>query len=239
MKKLVYKTKEEVSNYIAKEIIKQIQENPSSVLGLPTGSTPKDVYHILIEDYKANKTDYSKVVTFNLDEYVGVDEREPNSYRTYMKETLFDEVNIPYENRYFPLLSSVNQYDELIKAKGGIDLQLLGIGINGHIAFNEPESSFDSTTRIVELDESTRKRNAKYFIDEHNVPRQAISMGVASIMKAKRIILAATGEAKRNIIKRFLEEEISEDLPASILKTHCDVTLVLDEQSVRDSNKIE
>lgn len=238
MKILVFKTKEEVSSYIAKEIIKQIEEKPSSVLGLATGSTPKGAYHILKEDYNKYKRDYSKVVTFNLDEYVGVDEGGPNSYRSYMDDALFTALNIPKEEQYFPLKSNVEKYDDLIEEKGGIDLQLLGIGINGHIAFNEPGSSFESKTRVVELDESTRDRNAKYFKDKHNVPTHAISMGIASIMKAKRIILAATGEAKKEIVKQFIEIDITEDLPASILKTHNNVTLVLDEQAAQyiDSN---
>ncbi|MFP4287477.1 MAG: glucosamine-6-phosphate deaminase [Candidatus Izemoplasmataceae bacterium] len=231
MKIIKLKTQLDVSKYVANEIIHQVKNNPKSVLGLATGSTPHQAYQLIKEDYKLNNRDYSQVVTFNLDEYIGVDFDGPNSYQTYMKNALFDTLNIPKENQFFPLVDNADHYDDLIKKHGGIDLQLLGVGINGHIAFNEPLSPFNSLTRIVELAESTRIRNSKYFNSIEEVPTHAVSMGIASIMHAKRIILAVTGKSKQLIIKRFLEEPINEALPVSILKTHPNITLIIDEEA--------
>lgn len=236
MKILVFDTKQEVSEFIANKVIDQVQKKPDTVLGLATGSTPKEAYRYIKNDYKQNNRDYSKVITFNLDEYLGVLKDSINSYRQYMKEALFEGINIPNSQQYFPLKTNMKNYDNLIKEHGGVDLQLLGIGLNGHIAFNEPGSSFQSKTRIIELDESTRKRNSKYFRSIDHVPTQAISMGISTIMKAKEIILAATSEVKADIIKQLVDSNINENLPASILKTHENFTLVLDQEAARDIN---
>lgn len=202
MKWIEVNTYEELSEVAATIFSKQIQEKPDSVLGLATGGSPVGMYKKLVARHQAGHLSFKKVQTFNLDEYVGLEQTSPASYFTFMHENLFNFVDIQPENIHLPNGKAANlaeecaAYDKRIEEAGGIDLQLLGIGVNGHIAFNEPGTSFDSKTNIVELTESTRTENAIYFDDPSEVPTHAITMGIQSIMKAKEIILIAFGEKK-------------------------------------------
>lgn len=207
MKWIEVNTYEELSEVAATIFSKQIQEKPDSVLGLATGGSPVGMYKKLVARHQAGHLSFKKVQTFNLDEYVGLEQTSPASYFTFMHENLFNFVDIQPENIHLPNGKAANlaeecaAYDKRIEEAGGIDLQLLGIGVNGHIAFNEPGTSFDSKTNIVELTESTRTENAIYFDDPSEVPTHAITMGIQSIMKAKEIILIAFGEKNSQRLK--------------------------------------
>lgn len=232
MKWIEVNTYEELSEVAATIFSKQIQEKPDSVLGLATGGSPVGMYKKLVARHQAGHLSFQKVQTFNLDEYVGLEQTSPASYWTFMHENLFNFVDIQPENIHLPNGKAVNlaeecaAYDKRIEEAGGIDLQLLGIGVNGHIAFNEPGTSFDSKTNIVELTESTRTENAIYFDDPSEVPTHAITMGIHSIMKAKEIILIAFGEKKLPAIEKLKSGHITEEFPASQLLNHPNVTII-------------
>ena len=195
------------------------------------------MYSLLVESNKSGDIDFSGVTTFNLDEYIGVAEDHPMSYRTYMNEKLFSKININMLKTHVPLTEGADikkkaeAYDKAIEYVGGIDLQVLGIGVNGHIAFNEPGSTKDDMTRIVKLTESTIKSNARYFESIDYVPDYALTMGIGSILKAKKIILIASGVNKAQAIKDTVEGKISSDVPASFLQVHDNVTLIIDEDA--------
>ncbi|MCL2512408.1 MAG: glucosamine-6-phosphate deaminase [Oscillospiraceae bacterium] len=222
---------------IAKEagemFISQLKEKPDSVLGLATGNTPIETYKYLVSEYKKGRFSFSKAKTFNLDEYCNLEESDKNSYHYYMKENLFDEIDIKKGNTNIPdgnnpdAAAECENYDKNIEAAGGIDLQLLGIGENGHIGFNEPPADFTKGTFKIKLSESTKNAAAKSFPDG-NVPEEALTMGTGTIMKAKKIILIATGPRKAGAVKDFIERNVSPDCPASILQEHPDVTVFLD-----------
>lgn len=230
------KDKKIASDYVAIECLKLIQAQPKTILGLATGNTMTDVYPRFSELLNANDVDLSHVQTFNLDEYVGLEHEHSQSYYTYMHQLLFDHndswqtsnIHIPQGN-VDDLEEEAQRYEESLKRIGQPDLQLLGIGENGHIGFNEPGTSFDSETRVVDLTESTIKANSVNFDNIEDVPKQAVSMGLNSIMRAKRIILLAFGERKCDAIKRLLNEEVSENLPASILHNHPNVEVLVDD----------
>ncbi len=226
----------ELTTAVAKEIIESVKANPKLVLGLSTGSSPIGVYSAMVRDHKENGTSYKEVTTFNLDEYVGLEPSDVNSYRHFMNEQLFDHIDIPKEQTHVPmgigdLVDNCKKYEEKIRAAGGIQLQLLGIGTNGHIAFNEPGASFDSLTHIEQLTEDTVSANVKFFKSEDQVPRQAITMGIQSILNCRRIILMAYGAKKAKVVKEMVEGPISPAVPASVLQKHGDVTLFLDNES--------
>lgn len=230
-----FKTEDEASKYVADLILEELKQNSKLKLGLATGSTPIKLYNNLSNDYKINKTNWSSVLSFNLDEYLGIDKNDPQSYQTFMNEHLFSNINISIENTHFPKIGI--DYDELINKNGGIDIQILGIGTNGHIGFNEPGSSLDSKTRIVDLTQETIQVNADKFFDgdQKQVPKQAISMGIDSILKAKKIILLAFGASKKWAISK-LKSIISFDsnFPASSLILHKDVLVVTDSEAELD-----
>ncbi|MFM9532410.1 glucosamine-6-phosphate deaminase [Lysinibacillus sp. IITD104] len=232
MKWIEVNTYEELSEVAATIFSKQIQEKPDSVLGLATGGSPVGMYKKLVARHQAGHLSFKKVQTFNLDEYVGLEQTSPASYFTFMHENLFNFVDIQPENIHLPNGKAANlaeecaAYDKRIEEAGGIDLQLLGIGVNGHIAFNEPGTSFDSKTNIVELTESTRTENAIYFDDPSEVPTHAITMGIQSIMKAKEIILISFGEKKLPAIEKLKSGHITEEFPASQLLNHPNVTII-------------
>lgn len=234
MKIIVVSDYERMSEEVAKIVQAQIAVKPDSVLGLATGSTPLGTYRKLVEMAK-DGLDFSQVTTFNLDEYVGLAGNHPQSYRYYMEQNLFSGVNIPREKTFIPngtaadLAAECAAYEEKIKGAGGIDLQLLGIGSNAHIGFNEPGSEFGSTTRLVDLAESTIEDNSRFFASREEVPTQAISMGIKSIMQAKQIVLMANGENKADAIWATVLGPVTSDVPASVLQLHPFVTLVLDE----------
>ncbi len=227
--------KGEIDKIVADEIIQLIQKKPNCVLGLATGSSPLGVYQELIHRYQNHEVSFKNVSTYNLDEYVGISLTHPQSYHYIMYHMLFSHIDIPLENTHIPngvqKEESIASYDEQIEKDGGIDLQILGIGRNGHIAFNEPGTSFQSRVHLVTLDEKTRKDNARFFEKEEDVPHEAITMGLASIMKAKRIILLSFGASKKEAIRKLLTEPANENLPASILQNHPNVTIYCDQAS--------
>ena len=230
---------EQLSQITANQVISMIQANPKLNLGLATGSTPTGVYKKLIEDYKENGTSYKDINTFNLDEYIGIPKKNPNSYHYFMCENLFDHIDIPLDQTHIPdgnaknLDEECKRYENFIQEHGGIDLQILGIGQNGHIGFNEPGTSFASRTHIINLAESTRKANSRFFESLEDVPSQAITMGIASIMESKEIFLLVSGASKAEALSRLMNGEVSEDFPASILKNHEDVTIFADEEALK------
>ncbi|KON67334.1 glucosamine-6-phosphate deaminase [Peribacillus butanolivorans] len=228
----------EMSQSAANIVIRKVKENSKIKLGLATGGTPKGTYDALIEDHMQNNTSYENVTSFNLDEYIGLDSNDPNSYHYYMDQSLFAHININKEQTYLPngaadnLDKECTRFDKMIETLGGIDLQILGIGQNGHIGFNEPGTSFSSGTHVVALEESTRQANARYFDSIDEVPTHAITMGIATIMKSKEILLLISGEEKAETLKKLIHGEITEEFPASILKKHNNVTIIADQKAL-------
>jgi glucosamine-6-phosphate deaminase len=221
---------------LAGRIVEAVAEKPDLVLGLPTGRTPVRLYHELGAMHAKGQADFSRVTTFNVDEFFGVPPEHPGSYRTFMQEHFFSRVNVP--DRQINMLNGVApeplaeciRYERAIAAAGGIDLQILGIGTNGHIGFNEPARELTGATHQVVLKASTRHSNAALFGgSEDNVPRQALSMGMATILRARRIILIATGKSKAACVERAVHGPITTRMPASFLQLHRDVELVLDD----------
>ncbi|GIO26443.1 glucosamine-6-phosphate deaminase [Ornithinibacillus bavariensis] len=233
---------QEMSKKASEIVVKTVKELEKPVLGLATGSTPEGLYQCLIENNKDKQVSFQNVTTFNLDEYVGLAANDPNSYRYFMDEKLFNHIDISKENTFVPngvaakLEEECASYEELIRSHGSIDLQILGIGLNGHIGFNEPGTPFTSRTHIVELDESTRSANARFFASMDEVPTQAITTGIETIMESKKIVLLVSGENKADAIARLVNGEVSEDFPASILQKHQDVTIIADEAALSKLN---
>ena len=237
----VYENPDEASEFVAEQIVKLIQKNNQNgdhtVLGLATGSTPIRVYDELIRYHREEGVSFKNVVTFNLDEYYPIEPTAVQSYVRFMDRNLFDHIDIKEENVHIPdgtltrdeVSEYCRQYEEKIRDYGGLDLQLLGIGRTGHIGFNEPGSVKNTRTRLVTLDQLTRKDAAPDFHGEENVPRQAITMGIGTIMDAEKIILMAWGEHKADIVARTLEGEISEQIPATYLQDHTNTQVILDQ----------
>ncbi len=224
---------EKLSRQAANLISAQIILYPDSVIGLATGSTPLGTYRQLVAWYEKGDLDFSSVKTVNLDEYVGLAPDDEHSYRYFMDKNLFSKINIKRENTYLPdglsdPAEAAREYDKIIEGLGGIDLQLLGIGHNGHIGFNEPDFAFEKTTHAVELDDSTINANARFFADRALVPRRAVTMGMKSIMQAKKIVLIASGEDKREILHKALYGPVTPAVPASILQLHPCLTVIAD-----------
>ena len=212
---------ERLSQLAALEIKKKIQKGNQVNLGLPTGGTPIGMYKELVND---SHLDWWNVTTFNLDEYMGIDPNHSESYKNFMNRNLFDHIEIDTFNVWFP--DQTKDYDEMIDGFGGLDLTILGIGTNGHIAFNEPGSPFDSKTRVVDLSQQTIEDNARFFNSIDEVPTQAITMGLDTIMKSKEILLIAQGKKKLDIIQKAMFGEITEEVPASILQQHENLTIL-------------
>ena len=232
MKVIVCKDYNELSEK-AFEVMKElVVSKPNCVLGLATGSSPVGLYQNMIKDHKENGTSYKDIHSYNLDEYVGIDRKDPQSYYTFMRENLFDGIDIDPENTHVPYGSTQADCDayEAELEKVSVDLQLLGIGQNGHIGFNEPGTPFDMLTHIVDLTENTREANARFFDDDINkVPTQAITMGIGTIMKAKKVLLVANGENKADAVKAMIEGPADPACAASALQNHSDVIVVLDQ----------
>lgn len=234
MNVLIYDNEEQIGIAAGNYMCGQVLQKPDSILGLATGSTPLKPYSQMIELYKKGIVDFSKVTTFNLDEYVNLDVNDKNSYHSFMHENLFDHINIPEENINFldgnaeDPEEECRRYEQKIKAAGGIDIQLLGIGSNGHIAFNEPADCFQRWSHVVTLKESTVKDNSRFFKSIEEVPTQAVTMGIGSIMQAKKILIIAIGENKAKAIKQLIDGNVTPMCPASVLQFHKDVTLMLD-----------
>lgn len=223
-----------MSEEVAKIMRSQIKKNPQSVLGLATGSSPLCVYRLLGE-YHERGLDFSELTTFNLDEYVGLAPEHSQSYRYYMEENFFSKVNINRSKTFIPngisddLEEECKRYEDLIKRAGGIDLQILGIGTNAHIGFNEPGTEFGSITQVVDLAPSTIEDNSRFFESQAEVPTKAISMGIKSIMRAKNIVLMANGGSKADAIAAAVKGPVTLDVPASVLQLHPSVTFVVDQ----------
>lgn len=239
----IYPTSGEGSKFIASEIAKLIREKQSKgekcVLGLATGSSPKSMYAELVRMHKEEGLSFKNVITFNLDEYYPIDRVALQSYNRFMKQQLFDHVDIDPKNIHVPNGETVKEkikeycqeYEKMIEDAGGIDLQILGIGNNGHIGFNEPGSSINSRTRLVTLDNSTRLANSYEFANISQVPRLAITMGIQTIMRARRIVLMGWGQGKAPVIQKSVEGHVTEQIPASLLQQHNDTVFVLDEMA--------
>lgn len=226
------------SRVAANIISAQVIMKPDCVLGLATGSTPIGTYEQLIRWYEKGDLDFAEVHTINLDEYRGISPEDKNSYRYFMNSHLFDAINIDKKNTFVPdgmeqdKEKACRDYDEIIRSHGGIDLQILGLGHNGHIGFNEPGSAFGKETYCVQLSESTRTANARFFASLDEVPKEAYTMGIKSIMQAKKIVVIVSGESKREIVKRAFLGPITPEVPASVLQLHNDVILVGDEAAL-------
>ena len=227
---------DEVSSEAFK-VMKEVVKKKDCVLGLATGSSPVGLYKKMIADHKSEGTSYKDIRSWNLDEYVGIPHTHEQSYYTFMHENLFDHIDIREENVHVPCGEGDNIEQNCIdyeKSMEGVtvDLQVLGIGSDGHIAFNEPGTPFDSLTHIMDLTEQTRQDNARFFDNDINqVPTHAITMGLASIMRARKIVLIATGANKADAVYGMIKGELTTDCPASILQTHPDVTVVLDKEA--------
>lgn len=235
MKFVTVSNYEKMSRSAANIISAQVIIKPDSVLGLATGSSPLGTYNQLIKWYEKGDVDFSNVTSVNLDEYVGLDGSNSQSYRYFMDNNFFNHINIKKENTFVPngcavdLAEEGRRYDEHIEELGEIDLQLLGIGLDGHIGFNEPDDYFVKSTHVVDLHESTIKANSRFFENESDVPKQAITMGMISIMQSKKILLIASGSAKKEILDKAFFGPITPQIPASILQLHPDITVIYSE----------
>lgn len=236
----IYKAKDykDMSRKAANIISAQVIMKPNCVLGLATGSTPIGTYDQLVEWYNKGDLDFSEVTTVNLDEYKGLPRTNDQSYYYFMHQHLFDRVNIDLERTNVPngmepdAEKECGRYEELIRSLGGVDLQLLGLGHNGHIGFNEPGEAFEKETHCVDLTESTIEANKRFFASADDVPKQAYTMGIKTIMQAKKILIVVNGENKADIVGRAFFGPVTPEVPASILQLHNDVTLVGDEAAL-------
>lgn len=230
---------DKMSRMAANYIAAQVTLKPNCVLGLATGSSPVGTYQELIRRYQAGDLDFSKVTSINLDEYKGLSPENDQSYRYFMNTNLFDHINIDKTRTYVPNGLEDNaekacaDYDAVIENCGGIDLQLLGLGNNGHIGFNEPDTFFAKKTHCVDLTKSTIEANARFFDSMDKVPKQAYTMGIQSIMMAKKILVIVSGEGKAQIVKEAFTGPITSQVPASILQMHPDVTLIADKDALK------
>lgn len=236
----IYKAKDykDMSRKAANIISAQVIMKPNCVLGLATGSTPIGTYDQLVEWYNKGDLDFSEVTTVNLDEYKGLPRTNDQSYYYFMHQHLFDRVNIDPERTNVPngmepdAEKECGRYEEMIRSLGGVDLQLLGLGHNGHIGFNEPGEAFEKETHCVDLTESTIEANKRFFASADDVPKQAYTMGIKTIMQAKKILIVVNGENKADIVERAFFGPVTPEVPASILQLHNDVTLVGDEAAL-------
>jgi glucosamine-6-phosphate deaminase len=232
---IVHPTPETSSSLAAAIVARLIQEKPTAVLGLCTGNTPLHLYRELIRLHRENGLDFSRISTFNLDEYIGLSPDDPASYHSFMQRHLFSHINVPPSQIHIPdglakdVAASCAQYEESISRAGGIDLQLLGIGVDGHIGFNEPSSSLSSRTRIKTLTERTRQSNARSFGHVDRVPRHVVTMGLGTILGAGSCLLLAFGNEKAGAVAEMVEGPVTASLPASVLQLHRHVQVVLDE----------
>ncbi len=235
MKVVILENPEAVAAYGTEMFKRQLKSKPDSVLGLATGSTPLALYQQFIRANQQGAMSFKEVSTFNLDEYLGLAGDHPQSYRHFMNENLFKHIDIHIRNTHVPdgaaenPLTTGDDYEQQIKAKGGIDIQLLGIGRNGHVGFNEPSSCLASRTRVKTLTQATIDDNARFFSDDEYQPHLSITMGIGTIMESKQIILLATGESKAEAIQATVEGPLSASCPASALQMHLSTTLIIDD----------
>ncbi len=229
--KIIIGSEQEIARKAAQRYVELLGKKPDAVLGYATGSTPLGLYGELIRLNKEGALNYKDVTTFNLDEYVGLDGEHDQSYRYFMNNNLFYHINIDLARTHVPSgldIAAAADYDKAIEAAGGIDLQLLGIGNNGHIGFNEPGTPFGSLTHLVDLHPSTREANKRFFASIDDVPTQAVTMGVRTVMNARSVILMAIGRGKADIIRKTVLGPVTEEVPASVLQLHPDAEIYVD-----------
>lgn len=237
MKIIVSDSYEEMSRKAADLFISLLKENPKSKLGLATGSSPVGLYKDLVKAYNDKEITFADVKSVNLDEYVGIDPKNEQSYQYFMNDNLFDHVNIDKKNTHLPKADTAdekytNEYNELLDKFGQRDIQVLGVGPNGHVAFNEPADKLNARTSIIKLTDETIEANSRFFDSKDDVPKYAISMGMADAFNAKTLIVIASGKNKHKVVKRLLEEnEISTNFPASLLKLHPNAFLFVDKEA--------
>ena len=237
MEVIISPTPEEASEIAARLVARQVREKPVSVLGLATGATPRGLYERLIRMHREHGLDLSQVTTFNLDEYVDLDSGHPASYHSFMENNLFAHVHISRERIHIPdglsrdVPAHCEAYEEAIRAAGGIDLQILGLGSDGHLGFNEPGSSLASRTRIKTLTERTRRDNASFFPDGHPVPHHVITMGLGTIMESRTCLLLAFGKRKAEAVARTVEGPVTASIPGSVLQFHPRAKVLLDAEA--------
>lgn len=235
MRIVILDTPDEAAGFAADILIRKIQSKPDAVLGLATGSTMLAVYRELINAYRRDALSFAVVSTFNLDEYLGLAPDHPQSYRQFMKSRLFDRIDIDQSNTFIPRgdakdpLRECRDYERLIEEKGGIDVQLLGIGRNGHIGFNEPSSGFMSRTRIKALTPTTVEDNGRFFGANEFQPRLSITMGIGTILSARKVVLLASGESKADAVQATVEGPLTAACPGSSLQLHADAVVIVDE----------
>lgn len=240
MRIIKVKNYQELSRRAADMIAANIILKPNCVLGLATGSSPVGTYQELAAMYERGDLDFSQVTTVNLDEYVGLDGSNDQSYRYFMNKNLFEKVNIPLERTFVPdgrcldPQKACQDYEEVLKKAGQVDIQLLGIGVNGHIGFNEPDDVFAKTTHCVDLTEDTIQANKRFFQSEKDVPRKAYSMGIGNIMSAKMVLLIANGKGKARAIAQMLKGPVTPQMPASILQFHPNAVVIADEEALSE-----
>ena len=232
--KIIIDNEENIACRAARRYVELLREKPDAILGGATGSTPLGLYAELARLCKAGEISFARARSFNLDEYVGLDGSHDQSYRYFMNENLFKHIDIDLANTRVP--DGINtaiaaEYDREIEAAGGIDLQLLGIGVDGHIGFNEPGTPWDSVTHVVELTENTREVNSRFFASLDEVPTHAVTMGIKTVMNARSIILMAIGKSKAEIVRAFIQGPVTTEVPASILQLHPDVEVYLDPEA--------
>jgi glucosamine-6-phosphate deaminase len=234
MEVIVKESYEQMSALGANIVARVVRNKPRAVIGLATGSTPIGLYRELIRMHKDEELSFSQIVTFNLDEYIGLPPEHPQSYRHFINQNLFDHIDIRKENTYLPdgmaedIEFACAEYEKKIKEAGGIDLQILGIGSNGHIAFNEPGSSLGSRTRVKTLSPETIRDNARFFPHPEDVPRYAITMGIGTIMETKELILLASGEEKAEAVAMMIEGPITAMVPATVVQLHKKTTVIIE-----------
>lgn len=228
---------ESVSAFAADIVCQAISKNPRGVFGFATGSTPEGLYGLLVDRYRRGWISFDQMTTVNLDEYVGLPLNHEQSYAAFMQHHLFGHVNIGADSIHFPKAGeNPSEFDQLIQNKGGIDLQILGLGANGHIGFNEPGSPFNSRTRVVSLAPSTIQSNARFFDSLDDVPREAVTMGIKTIMEARKIVLIASGAGKADAVARCLQGPETEEVPGSCLQSHPNVIVLLDDAAASGVN---
>lgn len=243
---LVFPDAREVARELSRRIGAALRENPDLVLGLPTGRTPLMLYEEFVKLHQCGVADFSRVTTFNLDEFLGIPAEHPGSYRTFMRRYLFDHVNVDPARTNFlngaaaDALEECERYERAIDRAGGIDLQIVGIGTNGHIGFNEPAPELEARTHRVTLKPETRKSNAALFGgDPENVPKEALSMGMGTILQARRAVLIATGPSKAHCVERLVNGPITTLLPASFLQLHPNAEIFLDQEAAKELGPLE
>lgn len=236
---LIFPDTTSIAEYVSTALINKIKSKPDIVLGAATGGTMEPIYARFVEQVREQQLDVSQLISFNLDEYIGLDPDHPKSYAAYMREHLFEHLGFDESRHYLPDGQAHNleehclEYSARMQKYGGVDLQLLGVGSNGHIGFNEPGTAFDSRCHVVQLSERTRIDNSRFFAQNAIVPASAITMGMQDIMDAREILLVATGESKAAIVAEYHRNDVTEDIPFTLLKRHPRTKIILDEAAAR------